>query len=69
MNHCQFLTDGLLKVFLKEVINLKSEETEIVVFLTHKNSSFFGNSTKHSASLMSSKSPGWILGMLETPPK
>lgn len=27
MNHCQFLTYGLLKLFLKEVINLHSEET------------------------------------------
>ncbi|XP_052684008.1 uncharacterized protein LOC128164275 [Crassostrea angulata] len=27
MNHCQFLTYGLLKLFLKEVINLQSEET------------------------------------------
>lgn len=27
MNHCQFITYGLLKLFLKEVINLQSEET------------------------------------------
>nr|XP_011418273.2 uncharacterized protein LOC105321612 [Crassostrea gigas] len=35
MNHCQFLTYGLLKLFLKEVINQQSEETSELLCSYH----------------------------------
>ncbi|XP_078320208.1 uncharacterized protein LOC144621267 [Crassostrea virginica] len=35
MNHCQFLTYGLLKIFLKEVIDKQSEETNTLLCSYH----------------------------------
>ncbi|XP_034302758.2 uncharacterized protein [Magallana gigas] len=41
MNHCQFLTYGLLKIFLKEVINLQSEETNKLLCSYHMKTTAF----------------------------
>ncbi|XP_034311148.2 uncharacterized protein [Magallana gigas] len=65
MNHIQFLTYGLIKLFLKEVINPQLEDTDkLIVFLSYENISFLGDSTKHSNPLVSTKSPGRFLGLL-----
>ena len=49
MHHCQFLIPvyGLLKLFLKEVIDKQSEETSklLHVFLSHEYTNFVANST------------------------
>nr|XP_022305145.1 uncharacterized protein LOC111112111 [Crassostrea virginica] len=41
MNHCQFLTYGLLKIFLKEVIDKKSEETKKLLCSYHMKTVIF----------------------------
>ncbi|XP_065945015.1 uncharacterized protein [Magallana gigas] len=41
MNHCQFLTYGLLKIFLKEVINQQSEETNQLLCSYHMKTTVF----------------------------
>nr|XP_022309959.1 uncharacterized protein LOC111115494 [Crassostrea virginica] len=41
MNHCQFLTYGLLKIFLKEVIDKQSEETNKLLCSYHMKTVFF----------------------------
>ncbi|XP_052681400.1 uncharacterized protein LOC128162279 [Crassostrea angulata] len=41
MNHCQFLTYGLLKLFLKEVINEQSEETSQLLCSYHIKTAVF----------------------------
>ncbi|XP_065922209.1 uncharacterized protein [Magallana gigas] len=41
MNHCQFLTYGLLKHFLKEVINQQSEETNELLCSYHMKTTVF----------------------------
>ncbi|XP_052689087.1 uncharacterized protein LOC128167415 [Crassostrea angulata] len=41
MNHCQFLTYGLLKLFLKEVINQQSEETNELLCSYHMKTTIF----------------------------
>nr|XP_034323939.1 uncharacterized protein LOC117688936 [Crassostrea gigas] len=41
MNHCQFLTYGLLKFFLKEVINQQSEETNKLLCSYHMKTAVF----------------------------
>ncbi|XP_065923603.1 cyclic GMP-AMP synthase-like [Magallana gigas] len=41
MNHCQFLTYGLLKLFLKEVINQQSEETNELLCSYHMKTTVF----------------------------
>nr|XP_034303412.1 uncharacterized protein LOC105330039 [Crassostrea gigas] len=41
MNHCQFLTYGLLKLFLKEVINQQSEETNKLLCSYHMKTTIF----------------------------
>eukprot|EP00105_Crassostrea_gigas_P037109 XP_019921257.1 PREDICTED: uncharacterized protein LOC105324770 isoform X2 [Crassostrea gigas] len=41
MNHCQFLTYGLLKLFLKEVINHQSEETNKLLCSYHMKTTIF----------------------------
>nr|XP_022287810.1 uncharacterized protein LOC111100341 [Crassostrea virginica] len=41
MNHCQFLTYGLLKIFLKEVINKQSEETNKLLCSYHMKTVIF----------------------------
>ncbi|XP_052687003.1 uncharacterized protein LOC128166105 [Crassostrea angulata] len=41
MNHCQFLTYGLLKLFLKEVINQQSEETNKLLCSYHMKTTVF----------------------------
>nr|XP_022307979.1 uncharacterized protein LOC111113981 [Crassostrea virginica] len=41
MNHCQFLTYGLLKVFLKEVIDKQSEETNKLLCSYHMKTVIF----------------------------
>nr|XP_034314499.1 uncharacterized protein LOC105322764 [Crassostrea gigas] len=41
MNHCQFLTYGLLKLFLKEVINKQSEETNELLCSYHMKTTVF----------------------------
>ncbi|XP_052711983.1 uncharacterized protein LOC128186239 [Crassostrea angulata] len=41
MNHCQFLTYGLLKLFLKEVLNQQSEETNKLLCSYHMKTTIF----------------------------
>ncbi|XP_078321056.1 uncharacterized protein LOC111112988 isoform X3 [Crassostrea virginica] len=41
MNHCQFLTYGLLKIFLKEVIDKQSEETNKLLCSYHMKTVIF----------------------------
>ncbi|XP_078318050.1 uncharacterized protein LOC144620614 [Crassostrea virginica] len=41
MNHCQFLTYGLLKIFLKEVINKQSEDTNKLLCSYHMKTAIF----------------------------
>nr|XP_022315410.1 uncharacterized protein LOC111119496 [Crassostrea virginica] len=41
MNHCQFLTYGLLKIFLKEVIDKQSEETNKLLCSYHMKTAVF----------------------------
>nr|XP_034302761.1 uncharacterized protein LOC117681602 [Crassostrea gigas] len=41
MNHCQFLTYGLLKLFLKEVIDQQSEETNELLCSYHMKTTVF----------------------------
>ena len=41
MNHCQFLTYGLLKIFLKEVIDKQSEETNKLLSSYHMKTVIF----------------------------
>nr|XP_034303409.1 uncharacterized protein LOC117681746 isoform X1 [Crassostrea gigas] len=41
MNHCQFLTYGLLKLFLKEVIDQQSEETNKLLCSYHMKTTVF----------------------------
>ncbi|XP_078320259.1 uncharacterized protein LOC144621307 [Crassostrea virginica] len=41
MNHCQFLTYGLLKIFLKEVIDKQSEETNKLLCSYHMKTIIF----------------------------
>nr|XP_034302758.1 uncharacterized protein LOC117681599 [Crassostrea gigas] len=41
MNHCQFLTYGLLKIFLKEVINQQSDETNKLLCSYHMKTTIF----------------------------
>ncbi|XP_034325120.2 uncharacterized protein [Magallana gigas] len=41
MNHCQFLTYGLLKIFLKEVLNQLSEETNQLLCSYHMKTTLF----------------------------
>uniref|UniRef100_A0A8W8J2M9 Mab-21-like HhH/H2TH-like domain-containing protein n=1 Tax=Magallana gigas TaxID=29159 RepID=A0A8W8J2M9_MAGGI len=41
MNHCQFLTYGLLKLFLKEVIDQQSEETSKLLCSYHMKTTVF----------------------------
>ncbi|XP_011418024.3 uncharacterized protein [Magallana gigas] len=41
MNHCQFLTYGLLKFFLKEVMNQQSEETNKLLCSYHMKTTVF----------------------------
>nr|XP_011418268.2 uncharacterized protein LOC105321609 [Crassostrea gigas] len=41
MNHCQFLTYGLLKLFLKEVLNQQSEETNKLLCSYHIKTTVF----------------------------
>nr|XP_034303458.1 uncharacterized protein LOC117681752 [Crassostrea gigas] len=41
MNHCQFLTYGLLKLFLKEVMNQQSEETNKLLCSYHMKTTVF----------------------------
>ncbi|XP_052703098.1 uncharacterized protein LOC128179636 [Crassostrea angulata] len=41
MNHCQFLTYGLLKIFLKEVIDQQSEETSKLLCSYHMKTTAF----------------------------
>ncbi|XP_052704332.1 uncharacterized protein LOC128180341 [Crassostrea angulata] len=41
MNHCQFLTYGLLKLFLKEVVNQQSEETDKLLCSYHMKTTIF----------------------------
>ncbi|XP_052703470.1 uncharacterized protein LOC128179849 [Crassostrea angulata] len=41
MNHCQFLTYGLLKIFLKEVIDQQSEETNKLLCSYHMKTTVF----------------------------
>ncbi|XP_065945016.1 uncharacterized protein [Magallana gigas] len=41
MNHCQFLTYGLLKLFLKEVINQQSDETSKLLCSYHMKTAIF----------------------------
>ncbi|XP_078321413.1 uncharacterized protein LOC144621658 [Crassostrea virginica] len=41
MNHCQFLTYGLLKIFLKEVINKQSKETNKLLCSYHMKTVIF----------------------------
>uniref|UniRef100_A0A8W8IZG4 Mab-21-like HhH/H2TH-like domain-containing protein n=1 Tax=Magallana gigas TaxID=29159 RepID=A0A8W8IZG4_MAGGI len=41
MNHCQFLTYGLLKLFLKEVIDQQSEETKKLLCSYHMKTTVF----------------------------
>ncbi|XP_052706517.1 uncharacterized protein LOC128181972 [Crassostrea angulata] len=41
MNHCQFLTYGLLKLFLKEVLNQQSEETSKLLCSYHMKTTVF----------------------------
>uniref|UniRef100_K1P1I3 Uncharacterized protein C3orf59-like protein n=1 Tax=Magallana gigas TaxID=29159 RepID=K1P1I3_MAGGI len=41
MNHCQFLTYGLLKLFLKEVMNQQSEETNKMLCSYHMKTTIF----------------------------
>ncbi|XP_052697843.1 uncharacterized protein LOC128175950 isoform X2 [Crassostrea angulata] len=41
MNHCQFLTYGLLKLFLKEVLNQQSEETNELLCSYHMKTTVF----------------------------
>ncbi|XP_011414756.3 uncharacterized protein [Magallana gigas] len=41
MNHCQFLTYGLLKLFLKEVLNQQSEETNKLLCSYHMKTTVF----------------------------
>ncbi|XP_052690426.1 uncharacterized protein LOC128168269 [Crassostrea angulata] len=41
MNHCQFLTYGLLKLFLKEVINQQSEDTNKLLCSYHMKTTVF----------------------------
>ncbi|XP_065944369.1 cyclic GMP-AMP synthase-like receptor 2 [Magallana gigas] len=41
MNHCQFLTYGLLKLFLKEVVNQKSDETNKLLCSYHIKTTVF----------------------------
>nr|XP_034314336.1 uncharacterized protein LOC117684805 [Crassostrea gigas] len=41
MNHCQFLTYGLLKIFLKEIINQQSEETNELLCSYHMKTTVF----------------------------
>nr|XP_022315974.1 uncharacterized protein LOC111119782 [Crassostrea virginica] len=41
MNHCQFLTYGLLKIFLKEVIDKQSEETNELMCSYHMKTVIF----------------------------
>ncbi|XP_052703557.1 uncharacterized protein LOC128179916 [Crassostrea angulata] len=41
MNHCQFLTYGLLKIFLKEVIDQQSEETSKLLCSYHMKTTVF----------------------------
>nr|XP_022304022.1 uncharacterized protein LOC111111367 isoform X3 [Crassostrea virginica] len=41
MNHCQFLTYGLLKIFLKEVIDKQSEETNKLLCSYHMKTLIF----------------------------
>ncbi|XP_065924587.1 uncharacterized protein [Magallana gigas] len=41
MNHCQFLTYGLLKLFLKEVLNQQSDETSKLLCSYHMKTTVF----------------------------
>ncbi|XP_052674427.1 uncharacterized protein LOC128156363 isoform X1 [Crassostrea angulata] len=41
MNHCQFLTYGLLKLFLKDVMNQQSEETNKLLCSYHMKTTIF----------------------------
>ncbi|XP_065927923.1 cyclic GMP-AMP synthase-like receptor [Magallana gigas] len=41
MNHCQFLTYGLLKIFLKEVINQQSDDTNKLLCSYHMKTTIF----------------------------
>ncbi|XP_052689454.1 uncharacterized protein LOC128167655 [Crassostrea angulata] len=41
MSHCQFLTYGLLKIFLNEVINLQTEETAKLLCSYHMKTAIF----------------------------
>ncbi|XP_052721361.1 uncharacterized protein LOC128192602 [Crassostrea angulata] len=41
MNHCQFLTYGLLKIFLKEVVNQQSEDTNKLLCSYHMKTTIF----------------------------
>ncbi|XP_065944544.1 uncharacterized protein [Magallana gigas] len=41
MNHCQFLTYGLLKLFLKDVINQQSDETNNLLCSYHMKTTIF----------------------------
>nr|XP_034313011.1 uncharacterized protein LOC117684538 [Crassostrea gigas] len=41
MNHCQFLTYGLLKLFLKEVMNQQSEDTNKLLCSYHMKTTVF----------------------------
>lgn len=58
MSHTQFLVYGLLKLFLKEIIN------KTFVLLPCENSSFLGNPTKCFIILVSPKSFDWFLDLL-----
>nr|XP_034303410.1 uncharacterized protein LOC117681746 isoform X2 [Crassostrea gigas] len=46
MNHCQFLIYGLLKLFLKEIMNQQSEETDKLLCSYHMKTTIFGRFNK-----------------------